>query len=98
MAVPNRLTLHILIGSVMIRRNLSAVVCRNYTSPTTTRMSEPRIGASCRAVVEISECNYYRPQHLDSLRITEPISMCRVSRFGTAMETLFDLFSGIQCN
>ena len=40
----------------------------NYTSPTTARMSEPRSGASCRAVVEISECNSYTLQRLDSLR------------------------------
>ena len=40
----------------------------DYTSPTTARMSEPRSGASCRAVVEISECNSYMPQRLDSLR------------------------------
>ena len=40
----------------------------DYTSPTTARMSEPRSGASCRAVVEISECNSYMSQRLDSLR------------------------------
>ena len=40
----------------------------DYTSPTTARMSEPRSGASCRAVVEISECNSYMLQRLDSLR------------------------------
>ena len=51
-----------------IRRNLSAAACMDYTSPTTARMSEPRTGASCRAVVEISECNSYMSQHLDSLR------------------------------
>ena len=51
-----------------IRRNLSAAACMDYTSPTTARMSEPRSGASCRAVVEISECNSYMPQRLDSLR------------------------------
>ena len=50
------------------RRNLSAAACMDYTSPTTARMSEPRSGASCRAVVEISECNSYMSQHLDSLR------------------------------
>ena len=51
-----------------IRRNLSAAACMDYTSPTTARMSEPRSGASCRAVVEISECNSYTLQRLDSLR------------------------------
>ena len=51
-----------------IRRNLSAAACMDYTSPTTARMSEPRTGASCRAVVEISECNSYASQRLDSLR------------------------------
>ena len=51
-----------------IRRNLSAAACMDYTSPTTARMSEPRPGASCRAVVEISECKTYTSQHLDSLR------------------------------
>ena len=51
-----------------IRRNLSAAACMDYTSPTTARMSEPRSGASCRAVVEISERNPYMPQRLDSLR------------------------------
>ena len=50
------------------RRNLSAAACMDYTSPTTARMSEPRSGASCRAVVEISECNSYMSQSLDSLR------------------------------
>ena len=40
----------------------------DYTSPTTARMSEPRPGASCRAVVEISECKTYTSQRLDSLR------------------------------
>ena len=40
----------------------------DYTSPTTARMSEPRSGASCRAVVGISECNSYTLQRLDSLR------------------------------
>ena len=50
------------------RRNLSAAACMDYTSPTTARMSEPRSGASCRAVVEISECNSYMSQRLDSLR------------------------------
>ena len=40
----------------------------DYTSPTTARMSEPRPGASCRAVVGISECNSYTLQRLDSLR------------------------------
>ena len=67
--------MNIVIRSVTIRRNLSAEVCRNYTSPTTARMSEPRTGASCRAVVEISECNYYRPQHLDSRPVTERITI-----------------------
>ena len=51
-----------------IRRNLSVAACMDYTSPTTARMSEPRSGASCRAVVEISECNSYMSQRLDSLR------------------------------
>ena len=51
-----------------IRRNLSAAACMDYTSPTTARMSEPRPGASCRAVVGISECNSYTLQRLDSLR------------------------------
>ena len=51
-----------------IRRNLSVAACMDYTSPTTARMSEPRLGASCRAVVEISECNSYMSQRLDSLR------------------------------
>ena len=51
------------------RRNLSAAACMDYTSPTTARMSEPRSGASCRAVVEISECNSYTSQRLDSLKI-----------------------------
>ena len=50
------------------RRNLSAAACMDYTSPTTARMSEPRPGASCRAVVEISECKTYTSQHLDFLR------------------------------
>ena len=50
------------------RRNLSAAACMDYTSPTTARMSEPRSGASCRAVVGISECNSYTLQRLDSLR------------------------------
>ena len=40
----------------------------DYASPTTARMSEPRAGASCRAVVEISECKPYMSQRLDSLR------------------------------
>ena len=35
MAVLDRQTLHILTGSLTIRRNLSVKVCRNYTSPTT---------------------------------------------------------------
>ena len=51
-----------------IRRNLGAAACMDYTSPTTARMSEPRSGASCRAVVEISECKPYMSQRLDSLR------------------------------
>ena len=55
-------------GHGSFRRNLSAATCMDYTSPTTARMSEPRSGASCRAVVEISECNPYTSQHLDSLR------------------------------
>ena len=40
----------------------------DYTSPTTARSPPPRTGASCRAVVEISECNSYMLQRLDSLR------------------------------
>ena len=51
-----------------IRRNLSVAACMDYTSPTTARSPPPRSGASCRAVVEISECNSYMSQRLDSLR------------------------------
>ena len=35
MAVPERRALHILTGSLTIRRKFSVKVCRNYTSPTT---------------------------------------------------------------
>ena len=48
------------------RRNLSAAAWMDYTSPATAQMSEPRTGASCWAVAEISECNSYMSQHLDS--------------------------------
>ena len=53
----------------MIRRNLSVAACMDYASPATAQMSEPRPGASCWAVAEISECNPYMSQHLDSLRV-----------------------------
>ena len=53
-----------------IRRNLSAAACMDYASPATAQMSEPRAGASCWAVAEISECNPYMSQHLDSLRVS----------------------------
>ena len=49
-----------------IRRNLSAAACMDYASPATAQMSEPQSGASCWAVAEISECNSYMSQHLDS--------------------------------
>ena len=52
-----------------IRRNLSAAACMDYASPATAQMSEPRTGASWWAVAEISECNSYMSQHLDSLRV-----------------------------
>ena len=52
------------------RRNLSAAAWMDYTSPATAQMSEPRTGASCWAVAEISECNPYMSQHLDSLRVS----------------------------
>ena len=51
------------------RRNLSAAAWMDYTSPATAQMSEPRTGASWWAVAEISECNSYMSQHLDSLRV-----------------------------
>ena len=51
----------------------------DYTSPTTARMSEPRSGASCRAVAEISECKIYTSQHLDSLRRSDLLCLlCRL--------------------
>ena len=52
-----------------IRRNLSAAACMDYASPATAQMSEPQSGASCWAVAEISECNSYMSQHLDSLLV-----------------------------
>ena len=65
-------------GLKTFRRNLSAAACMDYTSPTTARMSEPRSGASCRAVVEISECNSYASQRLDSLRSDFFLFKCAV--------------------
>ena len=53
-----------------IRRNLSAAACMDYASPATAQMFEPRTGVSCWAVAEISECNPYMSQHLDSLRVS----------------------------
>ena len=67
-SAPNSLAHRYTISAGMIGRNLSVAACMDYTSPTTARMSEPRLGASCRAVVEISECNSYMSQRLDSLR------------------------------
>ena len=53
-----------------IRRNLSAAACMDYASPATAQSPPPRTGASCWAVAEISECNPYMSQHLDSLRVS----------------------------